>query len=69
MTFLSRTKKCSVFEADRRLIEDYLPIQTISEEASRSKNVRTEHFGTRHVCCQARHGTAAKTGEHALKTQ
>ena len=25
---------------DRRLIEDYLPIQTISKEASREKNLR-----------------------------
>ncbi|MEW5948995.1 MAG: DUF1156 domain-containing protein [Thermodesulfobacteriota bacterium] len=31
---------------DRRLIEDFLPIQAISAEASRKKFVRTGHIST-----------------------
>jgi len=34
---------------DRRLIEDYLPIQAISKEASREKSVRKGHISTLHV--------------------
>lgn len=34
---------------DRRLIEDYLPIQAISKEASREKNVRKGHISTLHL--------------------
>jgi len=34
---------------DRRLIEDYLPIQAISAEASREKNVRRGHICTLHL--------------------
>ena len=34
---------------DRRLIEDYLPIQAISAEASREKSVRKGHSSTRHL--------------------
>jgi putative DNA methylase len=34
---------------DRRLIEDYLPIQAISAEASREKNVRKGHISTLHL--------------------
>jgi hypothetical protein len=47
------------------LIEYYLPIQTISKEASRKKNVRRKQVGTLHACCPARHGTEAKKREHA----
>ena len=35
--------------ADRRLIEDYLPIQAISAEASREKSVRKGHISTLHL--------------------
>ena len=34
---------------DRRLIEDYLPIEAISEEASREKSVRKGHISTLHL--------------------
>lgn len=34
---------------DRRLIEDYLPIQAISAEASREKSIRRGHISTLHL--------------------
>src|SRR5437588_5431196 len=34
---------------DLRLIEDYLPIEAISKEASREKNVRKGHISTLHL--------------------
>ncbi|MGH8480430.1 MAG: DUF1156 domain-containing protein, partial [Gammaproteobacteria bacterium] len=34
---------------DRRLIEDYLPIQAISAEAAREKSVRHGHPSTLHL--------------------
>src|SRR5262245_54008074 len=34
---------------DKRLIEDYLPIEAISAEASREKNVRKGHISTLHL--------------------
>ena len=34
---------------DRRLIEEYLPIQAISKEASREKSVRKGHISTLHL--------------------
>ena len=34
---------------DRRLIEDYLPIQAISAEASREKSIRKSHISTLHL--------------------
>lgn len=34
---------------DRRLIEDYLPIEKISEEASREKSIRKGHISTLHL--------------------
>lgn len=34
---------------DKRLIEDYLPIEAISEEASREKSVRKGHISTLHL--------------------
>src|SRR4051794_22721327 len=33
----------------RRLIEDYLPIQEVSKEASREKSVRMGHISTLHL--------------------
>jgi putative DNA methylase len=33
---------------DRRLIEDFLPIEAISKEASREKSVRKGHISTLH---------------------
>src|SRR5713101_4545476 len=36
-------------EDDRRLVEDYLPIQAISAEASREKSVRKGHISTLHL--------------------
>src|SRR5437660_253681 len=36
-------------EADKRLIEDYLPIAAISEEASREKSIRKGHISTLHL--------------------
>ncbi len=36
-------------ESDRRLIEDYLPIEAISKEASREKSVRKGHISTLHL--------------------
>lgn len=36
-------------ENDRRLIEDYLPIEAISAEASREKSVRKGHISTLHL--------------------
>jgi putative DNA methylase len=34
---------------DRRLIEDFLPIQAIGKEASREKSVRKGHISTLHL--------------------
>jgi putative DNA methylase len=34
---------------DKRLIEDYLPIEAISAEASREKSVRKGHISTLHL--------------------
>ena len=34
---------------DRRLIEDYLPIEAISAEAAREKSVRKGHISTLHL--------------------
>src|SRR5436190_23385204 len=34
---------------DTRLIEDYLPIEAISKEASREKSVRKGHISTLHL--------------------
>ena len=53
--------------SDRRLIEDFLPIQAISEEASREKSVRKGHISTLHlwwarrplVACRAASSSAA----------
>ena len=36
-------------DTDKRLIEDYLPIQAISAEASREKSVRKGHISTLHL--------------------
>lgn len=34
---------------DKRLIDDYLPIEAISAEASREKSVRKGHISTLHL--------------------
>ena len=34
---------------DKRLIEDYLPVEAISAEASREKSVRKGHISTLHL--------------------
>jgi putative DNA methylase len=34
---------------DKRLIEDYLPIEAISAETSREKSVRKGHISTLHL--------------------
>jgi putative DNA methylase len=36
---------------DRRLIEDFLPIQAIGKEASREKSVRKGHISTPFESC------------------
>lgn len=45
---------------DKRLIEDYLPIQAISKEASREKNVRKGHISTLHLWWARRPLTACR---------
>ena len=61
---------------DKRLIEDYLPIEAISAEASREKSVRKGHISTLHLwwarrparsvpggrLWSARSGVAVRTG-------
>ncbi len=47
---------------DRRLIEDYLPIQAISAEASREKSVRKGHISTLHLWWARRPLVAAQCG-------
>src|SRR5258707_11371221 len=39
----------TIMNDDKRLIEDYLPIQAISAEASREKSVRKGHISTLHI--------------------
>ncbi len=46
---------------DRRLIEDFLPIQAISAEASREKSVRKGHISTLHLLWAQRHLVACTT--------
>nr|MBA2449691.1 DUF1156 domain-containing protein [Chloroflexota bacterium] len=45
---------------DRRLIEDYLPIQAISKEAAREKSVRKGHISTLHLWWARRPLVAAR---------
>jgi len=47
-------------DADRRLIEDYLPIEVLSVEASREKNVRKGHISTLHLWWARRPLVAAR---------
>jgi len=47
---------------DRRLIEDYLPIQAISAEASREKSVRKGHISTLHLWWARRPLVACRAG-------
>src|SRR5258707_5414948 len=39
----------TIMNDDKRLIEDYLPIEKISAEASREKSVRKGHISTLHL--------------------
>src|SRR5512139_4006061 len=45
---------------DRRLIEDFLPIQAISAEASREKSIRKGHISTLHLWWARRPLVAAR---------
>lgn len=49
---------------DRRPVEDYLPIQAISVEASREKSVRKGHISTLHLW-RARESMAPRWGGYA----
>jgi putative DNA methylase len=50
---------------DRRLIEDYLPIQAISAEASREKSVRKGHISTLHLWWARRPLVACRAAVYA----
>lgn len=43
-------------ENDRRLIEDYLPIEKMSAEGSREKSIRKGHISTLHPLSKLLHG-------------
>jgi putative DNA methylase len=50
---------------DRRLIEDYLPIQAISAEASREKSVRKGHISSLHLWWARRPLVACRAAVYA----
>src|SRR5882672_10753093 len=50
---------------DRRLIEDYLPIQAISAEASREKSLRDGHISTLHLWWARRPLVACRAAVYA----
>src|SRR6266436_2938365 len=50
---------------DLRLIEDYLPIEAISLEASREKNVRKGHISTLHLWWARRPLVACRAAVYA----
>jgi len=50
---------------DRRLIEDYLPIEAISREASREKSVRKGHISTLHLWWARRPLVACRAAVYA----
>src|SRR5882724_4607833 len=50
---------------DKRLIEDYLPIQAISVEASREKSVRKGHISTLHLWWARRPLVACRAAVYA----
>jgi putative DNA methylase len=50
---------------DRRLIEDYLPIEAISKEASREKSVRKGHISTLHLWWARRPLVACRAAVYA----
>jgi putative DNA methylase len=62
--------------SDKRLIEDYLPIDTMSAEASREKSVRKGDISTLHlwwarrplVACQAADYRALEENGDALRS-
>src|SRR5258708_7570411 len=43
------TERIEPVSDDKRIIEDYLPIEAISAEGSREKNVRRGHISTLHL--------------------
>ena len=45
----TRAERGDMTDNDKRLIEDYLPIEAISAEASREKGVRKGHISTLHL--------------------
>jgi putative DNA methylase len=52
-------------DPDKRLIEDYLPIQAISAEASREKSVRKGHISTLHLWWARRPLVACRAAVYA----
>src|SRR5512145_1271109 len=50
---------------DKRLIEDYLPIEAISAEASREKSVRKGHVSTLHLWWARRPLVACRAAVYA----
>lgn len=54
---------------DRRLIEDYLPIEAISAEASREKSVRKGHLSTLHLWWARRPLVACRAAVYASLVQ
>src|ERR1700730_13105452 len=52
-------------DQDRRLIEDYLPIEAISAEASREKSVRRGHISTLHLWWARRPLVACRAAVYA----
>jgi hypothetical protein len=53
---------------DRRLIEDYPPIEAISKEASREKSVRKGHISTLHLWWARRPLVACRAALYGVPT-
>ncbi len=56
-------------DTDRRLIEDYLPIQVLSAEAAREKSVRKGHISTLHLWWARRPLVAARAAVYGVLVQ
>jgi putative DNA methylase len=56
-------------DIDRRLIEDYLPIQVLSAEAAREKSVRKGHISTLHLWWARRPLVAARAAVYGALVQ
>jgi len=54
---------------DRRLIEDYLPIEAISKEASREKSARKGHISTLHLWWARRPLVACRAAVYGALTE